>query len=67
MLHECGMSPGPPEPFDWLILYSLRSDDEEEAMRDRLTAVLTALFPGQDLDGGGDLHATLESKGGDPP
>ena len=32
-----------------------------------LTAVLTALFPGQDLDGGGDLHATLESKGGDPP
>lgn len=36
-------------------------------MRDRLTAVLNALFPGQDLDGGGDLHATLESKGGDPP
>ena len=68
MLHECGMSPlDPRNPFDWLILYSLRSDGEEEAMRDRLTAVLTALFPGQDLDGGGDLHATLESKGGDPP
>lgn len=68
MLHECGMSPlDPRNPFDWLILYSLRSDGEEEAMRDRLTAVLTALFPGQDLDGGGDLHATLESKGEDPP
>lgn len=68
MLHECGMSPlDPRNPFDWLILYSLRSDGEEEAMRDRLTAVLTALFPGQDLDGSGDLHATLGSRGEDPP
>ena len=46
MLHECGYAPlDPRNPFDWLVLYSLRTDGETEAMSDRLASILTELFP----------------------
>lgn len=51
MLRECGFgSLDPRNPFDWLILYSLRSTGDEEAMSDRLSAVLAVLFPGRKVD-----------------
>lgn len=58
MLHDCGFSPLDPRvPFDWLILYSLRpGDDEDASMSDRLSQVLSLLFGGGDgreVDEGG--------------
>lgn len=52
MLQECGFGTlDPRNPFDWLILYSLRSTGDEETMSDRLSLVLAALFPGREVDG----------------
>lgn len=51
MLRECGFGAlDPRNPFDWLILYSLRSGGDEDAMSDRLSAVLSVLFAGQEAD-----------------
>lgn len=53
MLRDCGFGAlDPRTPFDWLILYSLRSGGDEEAMSDRLSAVLSASFAGHEVDGG---------------
>lgn len=48
MLHECGYAPlDPRNPFDWLVLYSLRTDGDAETMSDRLAAILSELFPSE--------------------
>lgn len=67
MLHECGYAPlDPRNPFDWLVLYSLGTDGETEAMSDRLASILTELFPdedaGRELDGGQITHGIISSK-----
>lgn len=44
MLNDCGMSKiDPRNVFDWLILYCLKSS-EDEAMSDRMQAVLNVIF-----------------------
>jgi len=47
MLEACGVSRlDPRNPFDWLILYSLKvSDDDDAGMSERLSGVLSELFP----------------------
>lgn len=67
MLHECGYAPlDPRNPFDWLVLNSLGTDGETEAMSDRFTAILAELFPGEDagreLDGDQITHDNISSK-----
>lgn len=45
MLHDCGMGMlDPRNPFDWLILYSLKTNDDDKSMSDRLQEVLDVLF-----------------------
>lgn len=66
MLHECGYAPlDPRNPFDWLVLYSLTTDGEMEAMSDRLTSILTELFPtgdaGRELDNDQTAHDIISS------
>lgn len=58
MLNDCGFAAlDPRNPFDWLILYSLRIDEaNDEMMSRRLEKVLKRLFAG-DADGN-DLHGT---------
>lgn len=54
MLHECGLGRlDPRSPFDWLVLYSLRTGDGDESMSERLSQVLAILFAqdGQEVDG----------------
>lgn len=68
MLHECGYAPlDPRNPFDWLVLYSLKVDGETEAMSDRLASVLAELFPLEDTGHESDDHQTacdtMTSKG----
>ncbi len=56
MLHECGLGRlDPRSPFDWLVLYSLRTGEGGESMSDRLSQVLALLFPedGQQVDAAG--------------
>ena len=45
MLSECGMSQlDPRNPFDWLIIYSLKTGSEDKYMSERLSEVLKVLF-----------------------
>lgn len=45
MLHDCGMGMlDPRNPFDWLILYSLKTNDDDKGMSERLQEVLNILF-----------------------
>lgn len=67
MLHECGYAPlDPRNPFDWLVLYSLRTDGETEAMSDRLTSILAELFSsedaGREVDGPKTTCDTISSE-----
>jgi len=51
MLNECGMgSLDPRNPFDWLILYSLKTGDDIKGMSGRLQEALEILFPSQDSE-----------------
>lgn len=46
MLHDCGMGMlDPRNPFDWLLLYSLKTNDDDKGMGERLQEVLNILFP----------------------
>jgi hypothetical protein len=47
MMHQCGLALlDPRNPFDWLILYCLKTDDDEgEGMSGQLQEVLSILFP----------------------
>ena len=49
MLRECGMPTlDPRNAYDWLVLYSLNSGvGQDEAMGERMEAVIAALFPGE--------------------
>ena len=59
MLRDCGMPTlDPRNAYDWLVLYSLNSGaGQDEAMAERMEAVITALFP---ADKEGENTSTAE-------